>query len=432
MRFSGLSSHERQKNEAPTQKDTTMNNSNQEAREYRVQVKHELIRSFEDPHNPDIRIIHAYVRVADFPHKKLPDEINPRRHEKLVGSIPAKITNSIETTPEWFHLLNRGLLVIAQKAWYDNKTNTLHIVIQSDSDGGLADGATTDRVLADVKKNISEADFETLTEKEIPEYIKRAYVHLEIISGTNGDILVPLTGARNTSLQVKEFALEDLRGGYKKLKEVLNASPYKDIIRYRENDAQSVDIRTILGILILFHPKWDEVRRHPIVSYTSKGSVLNYFQDEEWESGFDQLTSVAVDILNLHNYIHLNFQEQYKKAFGKDGRVGNRKEVRYLDGKDFLWHPLLNQKVKYGIPDGWVYPILAVFRTLIKWPKSGKGHAEWIENPEKCFDRYGSELIESLIEQSENLGRNANATGKSKAVWNMLYLTFKYRISQIE
>ena len=406
-----------------------MENIPNSAREYRISIKPDHIRTFNNPHNEDIKIIHAYVRVIDFPHSKIPDEINPRRHETLKGQVPQGIKESLENRSELFHLFNRGMLVIAQKAYYDNKSNTLHFFISSNSEGGLADGATTDRVIGENKNSISITEFEKLTQDEIPEYLKNAYVHIEIITGMPAEYLVDLTEARNKSLQVKEFALEDLRGGYDNLKSALDKSKFKSKIRYRENDLQDVDIRTVLGILILFHPKWAEVDREPTIAYTSKGSVLTYFQDDEWKKGFEALAPIAADILELHNHMHLNFPIQYKKSFG-DGpsgkaRLGGRKEVKISKSKKskdklISSHPLLFEKVQYGIPDGWIYPLLASFRPLVSWPKNPKGTAEWITEPKKFFDNNGHKLIEDLVEMSESLGRNANATGKQRGLWKML------------
>ena len=248
-----------------------------DAREYRIPVSADYVRTFQDPHDPKIRLLHAYVRVADFPHGRLPDEINPRRHENLKGRIPDDIRNTLEENPHVFHLLNRGLLVVAQKAWYDNNSKLLHLILERESEAGLADGATTDRVIAKAKRQSANADFESLTEAEIPSHLREAFVHLEVISGLDGNNLVPLTAARNSSVQVKEFALEDLRGGYKNLRDVLENSRFKNRIRYRENDSQPVDVRTVLGLLTLFHPKWDELKKEPTIAYSYKGAVLDYY-----------------------------------------------------------------------------------------------------------------------------------------------------------
>jgi len=162
-------------------------------REYRISVSKDHIRTLRDPHNKDLNIHHAYIRIKDFPNGKIPDDVNPRSHEKPSGGVAEGIKTSLEGTPKWFHVLNRGILVIAEKAWYNNRTEKLHIIISSDDEGGLADGATTDRVIRNVKRDVSSADFESLAAHEIPEHLRDAFVHVEIISGGIGDMLVPLT-----------------------------------------------------------------------------------------------------------------------------------------------------------------------------------------------------------------------------------------------
>jgi hypothetical protein len=349
----------------------------------------------------------------------MPDEINPRRHENLKGHIPADIRTTLENSPQIFHLLNRGLLVIAENAWYDNKLNMLHIRIGPQAEGGLADGATTDRVISKTKREIGNAEFESLTESEIPQFLKDAYVHLEIISGLNGDSLVPLTAARNTSVQVKEFALEDLRGGYKELKDILESSRFKNRVRYRENDVQPVDVRTILGLLTLFHPKWNELNKEPIIAYAYKGAVLENYQDKEWSEGYMKVIPIVCDVLELHDYVHVNFAAKYKEAkeaVGEGAKFGRRMEIRNKETS----LALTGQKAPYGIPDGWVYPLLASMRELLVFPKTSKALVKWQMDPKKFFDKYGSTLVDMVIEYSDNMDRNPQATGKSKFLYSSL------------
>jgi hypothetical protein len=392
------------------------------SREYRFKVPPDNIRSFKDPHSAELHIHHAYVPVRSFAHGKLPDDVNPRSHEKLTGRVPEAIEESLKAQPKWFHNLNRGLLVIAQKAWYDNRSQMLHILINSPEEGGLADGATTDRVLAKAKNSVSSTDFESLAEGEIPEHLKDAFVHLEVISGEIGEMLVPLAGARNTSNQVKEFALENLGGGFDWLKETIESSELRGRVRYRENDPQPVDVRTVLGFLTLFHPKWTEAGKEPVIAYTSKGTILDYYREPEWRSGYESLRPVVVDILKLYDYVHVNFQvqyEKYKQSLGTGSKLGKRSEVRYSNKRSFKL-PLTGSTTKYFIPDGWLYPLLAAFRMLLEVPKAGRGQIKWLTDPQDFFDEHGREFVADVVEQSESLGSNPQSTGKSRPLWNNL------------
>jgi hypothetical protein len=387
-------------------------------KEFRFKVSQDNVRSFKDPNNPDLQIHHVYIRIRDFAHGQIPDDVNPRSHENPTGRIPKAIRETLKDTPRKFHLRNRGLLILAQKCWYDNKTQTLHIVIASPEQGGVADGATTDRVLREMKEEVAK-DLSTIPEEDIPEFLRDAYAHLEIISGDFGDDLVDLTRARNTSVQVQEFALENLGGGFDWLHEVIDQSEFQKRIRYRENDPEAVDIRAILGLLTLFHPKWNEEGKEPQIAFTSKGQVLQNFRDDKWKPGYQALRPVVLDILRLSEHIHLQFQPQYakyKEENSKAAKLGMRKEIAYRESGFML--PLSGEQTKYLVPDGWLYPIIASFRMLLQFPNDGP--ATWVMDPQQFFDNHGYDLVGLVAETSENLGRNPAAAGKSRPLWVQL------------
>jgi AIPR protein len=387
---------------------------------YRFRISQEHIRSLADPHDPDITIHHVYIPVREFKREMLPDDINPRSHDEPTGRVPQAIEASLLDYPKEFHLLNRGELIIAQSCKYDNGTKTLEITIGSKEDGGLADGATTDRVLAQAEDALANKRHSNRTPEELEESLSTAHVHLEIISGNLRDKLVRLAGARNTSNQVKEFALENLGGGFDWLKKLVEASALKGRIRYRENDPEPVDIRTVLALLTLFHPKWKELGKEPIIGYTSKGTVLNNYRDKEWLSGYKSLSPIVVNILELYDHIHCEFEPQYRKynreTNDSGSKLGRRREVLYKGGAEFEL-PLTGSKTKYSIPDGWLYPILASFRMLVQHVQ---GDAKWVTEPKTFFDESGYELVGSVVEQSKDLGFNPQAVGKSRPLWTNL------------
>lgn len=398
-------------------------NTSRFPQEYCIPVPQDYIRSVRSPHSEDLTNIHAFVKILDLVTGKLPDKINPRCHDKIPKNsrVPKAIRKSLKDDPKTFHLINRGCLILAKSAWYSNKTKMLHFVIKSEDEHGLVDGATTDRVLSMLKNGeIYDEDFSAL-EKEI---FRDSYIHLEIIAGDiDQDLRIKLADARNTSVQVKEFSLEDLRGNFDWLKNIIENSEFAGKISYQENEPKIVDVRTVLGLLTLFHPNWKN-GEEPIVAYTGKGRVIDKYQDREWSKKYRKLSPVVLDILKLYDYIHVNFPEQYKKAlYPKQARLGKRKEVKYLDpeeGQKPKKLPLTGQETRHVLTDGWLYPLLAAFRVLLKWPKNAKDDVKWKLNPYEYFDKHGSELVIDVVGQSEDLGRNANAAGKSRMLWRSL------------
>jgi hypothetical protein len=404
-------------------------------REYRIPASQDYVRNIKLPHWPNLTDIHAFVRIRDFVNGAIPDKINPRSHEGIKGGrVPQAITDSLDNNPKAFHLLNRGCLILAKKAWYDNNSKTLHFILESEDEHGMVDGATTDRVLENLKNEAAIADFDRLKEDEIPETFKESYLYLEILAGDmeNG-MRIELADARNTSAQVKEFSLEDLGHGFDWLKDVLEKSELAGLVRYRENEPKPVDVRTILALLTLFHPNWDNAKepKEPIVAYSGKARVIDLYRDEEWRDNYEKLSPVVVDIIKLYDYVHVNFQEQYMRAYGPSAKLGRRTEIDYRDPQKKQRPkilPLTNQSTRYPVPDGWLYPLLASFRMLLVWPKGAKGEVKWIIDPFSYFDKYGHELVQDIVEQSEELGHNPNATGKSGMLWRALRAKVENRL----
>lgn len=403
---------------------------------YSFKVTPDGVRLAPDPNNREITIIHAYPLVADFPNGVIPDEVNPRSHDRMPSRIATVIEESIITAPEEFHLRNRGITILAERATYNSETQELTFNCPNPAIYGVVDGATTDRVLAKVKVAALKEQLRKHEEEkivaEVPPFMEKARVHVEILTGDIGEGLVPLASARNTSIQVKEFALENLGGGFDWLKNAFASTEFAGRIKYRENDPQPVDIREILGLLTLFHAKWNKDKREPIVAYSSKGRVLEYYQSAEWRPGFEALMLVAPDILRLYDHIHVSFPAQYeayKTSIGSKARFGLRKEVKVKEKGVFVL-PLTQQKTQFLIPDGWIYPILAAFRMLLRY--SDTGPATWHLAPISFFDSIGASLVADVVDESEAMNRNPVAVGRARPLWNSLRKSVEMRRLNIE
>lgn len=421
-----------------------MNATSNKSHVYRIPASQDYVRNLKNPHLDGLTIIHAFVKVKDFPNGEIPDKINPRSHDNinLTANIPKAISDSTQDEPTTFHLLNRGCLILAKKAWYDNKEKLLHFVIESEDEHGMVDGATTDRVLAEIKAQVAKevlkipkasfADFSILKDSQIPEYFMNAYIHIEIIAGDVNGLRINLADARNTSRQVKEFALEELRGNFKWLKDVIEKSVLKGRIKYREDDPEPVDVRTVLALLTLFHPFWNEKKMDPVIAYTGKGRIIEMYQDEAWKEGYENLASVTIDILKLYDFIHVEFQKKYMEFYGPGAKLGKRKEVKYYDEEEKARKLHLTQsKTQYVLADGWLYPLLGSLRVLLKHQKGNKKLAVWKIDPFEFFNKYGSQLVPILVESSEDYGRNPNAVGKSRRVWDALRTKVENQLFQL-
>lgn len=66
-----------------------------------------------------------------------------------------------------------------------------------------------------------------------------------------------------------------------------------------------------------------------------------------------------------------------------------------------------------------IFPLLASLRALVGYDKTGKAY--WKSDAVRFFEKYGGELVATLIEQLEMLGGNPQTAGKKKPVYTALH-----------
>ena len=135
-----------------------------------------------------------------------------------------------------------------------------------------------------------------------------------------------------------------------------------------------------------------------------------------------------IDILTLSDYIHQNLAEKYKSIGGfsaliDDGKerkgikLGKVAEVRHYKDEGFPLYYAGNT-TEFRFPQAWIVPILSAHRALVSY----RGDTtKWKCDPFEFFDKHGKKLLATVMETSKSLGRNLNATGKSKPLYGQLY-----------
>ena len=382
---------------------------------------------------------HAYPRVIDWPGKLFPDEVNPRSHadECLVGSLPKAIEETLRENPSSFEFVNRGALLLVDKLRFHPSNSKVYVTLTNNDSTGLADGATTDAVIAKLQRKAR-------TDPLLRAQLAKARFHVEIIEGLDERALLSrIVLGRNTSRQVKSWTIADFNGVFDWLKDLLEREdgPFRGRVGYEENSGNAVKILHIISYLTCFHPVYNEHltdggQRAPTAAYCSAGIMDKRFADDTWAPGYKALKPVAEDILKLHDHLHINFHVAYDRwvaqSEGKQGKLGGRSciESHLKDGGIEL--PLTRGTALYGVPDGLIYPLLASFRALLKFRVyGGELRAEWKTQPRAVFDVYGSALMCRLMEQLKFFNGNPNAVGKSRLVYASLHDQMQVIASQI-
>jgi hypothetical protein len=403
------------------------------------------------PH-PDQRkrhtiVHHLYPLLSEWVGRSLPDGVNPRSHEPecLKSPVAKQIEQTIVDKPEDFFLANRGTTIIADHVEFDRKTGNVTVTISDPENQGIADGATTDAVLAKVQTRLAREIMDNkegnylqlidLKKSSIPEILKNGRIHLEVIVGLEDrERIASLVQGRNTSRQVKGWSMENFRGAFEWVKNILEdeKSIFRGKIGYEENSSQDTNILDVLSLATLFHPEFDESDggdKAPTVAYANKGRMDIRLADENLIKGYKGLAPILEDILKLHDHVYANFEYAYEKVFGAKARLGRREGIQSrLLGEPYELS-LTGLKSNYVIPSGFIFPLLASFRALVSY-KGGKAH--WKVDPFEFFDKYGNKLVGELMEQVEAQGGNPNVAGKRKLVYTALHTKASLYLSKAQ
>lgn len=354
----------------------------------------------------------AVVNVNHLPDFSKWRQINVR-DPKLIGAVPSAIRESLATKPEMFVFMNRGISVAVESARFDNKDGTVTIKLSDPSLHGLLDGGHTYKIIRDETQTLQSPQF----------------VRVEFLEGFSAEEIPDIVDARNTSNQVRDESLMNLAGEFNHLKKALFGMPYLEQIAFKEYEVDAngepkpIDVREIIAILTAFDKDHFNETVHPINAYRSKAACLKHFKDNP--NSFRKLYPLAPKILALYDEIQARLPELYNKARGQTGSVSGGKfgkltGVTVYEGKRSVQLFYTNRTSKYGVPAGFVYPMLGAFRALLE-EKAGK--YVWGKQLDPV-DLLAGELGLKLADTIGNFAldaQNPSKTGKSPLVWQACY-----------
>ncbi|MGH9515518.1 MAG: AIPR family protein [Terriglobales bacterium] len=356
-----------------------------------------------------------FVAVIDI--RELPDlsawrRINVR-DPKLSGAVPSAIRASVHDNPELFVFLNRGIVLSVDSASFNNQTGRLTVTLKDPQLHGLLDGGHTYNILLEERESLDDAQ----------------YVKIEILEGFKQEEIPTLVDARNTSNQVRDQSLMNLQGEFEKLKRAIALQPYSGLIAYKEHEllddggSKPIDVREVIAILTCFDRASFTERIHPINAYRSKAACLQHFS--EHKSDYERIYPLAADILELYDNVQLLLPDLYNRVRGKSGEVeggkfGKLTGVTKYDGKRKAHLHFIREESKYGVPAGFVYPVLAAFRALLE-EKSGRYSWGKGVEPQKMLEGQLGETLADTIGNFALDARNPSKTGKSPLVWQACY-----------
>lgn len=356
--------------------------------------------------------------------KNIPMQTNPRE-QNLNTNVAKKIKDSLlDPGQKDFYLLNRGLLLSADKVIYDNTSNKVKVSFTDLDIHGDVDGGHTYKIIQENSDMLEP---------------NQQFVKIEILTNV-GEMFESLAAARNTSVQVTDQSIAELEKRFEPIKDVFQNESFFNDIAYKQNAEGKIDISTILAIFNAFNiDRYVGTKEYPINSYSSNKACVNIYINESKKHEIDpennpyvKMEPIMIDIIKLYDKLEVNMPTYYKNETG-NGRYGAITGiVTRQQGKPAFRSKFYNKSMEYLTPISFIYPILGAFRALVSVDES-TGLYTWHKNidPLKVLDDIGSELVSNTINMSRNLGNNPNATGKSRNLWHTLYLTVKMQIMEL-
>ncbi len=352
--------------------------------------------------NRGIRTYNAVVPVRAIPEAFLEWMGVNAREPSLGGRVPKAIRDTLDNKPDWFVAYNRGLALLAAEVNYDNKNQQMTVVFDDKTQHGVFDGGHTLKVILDRRADgqADEGD--------------EAHCRLEIMTGVPPDVITEVVEARNTSRQVASKSLLNLDGRFKPLKATLGPTLTK-LISWKENEDAPIDVREVIALLTALDRTHYDDTRHPMVAYSGREACLKHF--EASTECYAKLYPVARDILKLWQEIQATVPGQYNANEG--GRFGRLKGCEPLRHEREL--PVLGSSTEYSFPNGYLYPIVAAFRSMLV---ETSGVYNWGKGLDPCnLVRSGlaAKIFSGPIVNSIRDYHNPNKTGKDTNVWALAY-----------
>lgn len=367
-------------------------------------------------------------------------EPNPRT-QNLKTSVAKEIKASLLERDGHFHRKNRGILLTADSFSYDNKTGTLEWIEAEPKVHGCLDGGHTlaiiDTVVGTPQWEKAQVEKNKKAESEKDEKHKPArpqFVTLQIVRGLPLDEIPEIAGARNTSVNVEDFALGELEGKFEFLKPVLKNKKLDHLVAFKQNEMRSEKMpMDVLGVLqrltVLNNKEFDDDQKQPYHAYWSRSKTYNEFV--KLIPQYERLAKLTPDALALPEYIVSKYKDWYQQTAGKSntGRpaFGRTRECKAVDkSTTFAFLPIVREsapkEVKYQLQtEALAMPIMAALRVIIS---DDAEEARWLEDPYAFLDLVGPTLVDSLTSAIQTM-RGSTTVLKSKDVWKNLYVQAK-------
>jgi hypothetical protein len=350
----------------------------------------DTVTEMQDPKFKNIKYIEAFLPFDEI--VKLPNgNANVRSASELRKPFKGML-HTAESRPDMFQLMNRGIIFLCRDAEYDRRSKKIKVrvpeAVLSRKSGqepfGPMDGGHTKAAMHQVVEEAESGAYNAIKNWSMP------YGRVRFVINKEGLDVAPIVEAVNTSLQVKEYTLDEYQGRFDKLKKALGDQGFDvDKVSWRENEDREWHVVEIIQRLSLFlKERWTSLQ--PVAMYKSKTKALRLYANPESRREFTRLSPVIMDVVSLPEYI----QAQFSLGDVLKGRkLGKLEGVKKL--KEPWTRPNTVWPTEHRIDMGVLLPMAAAFRQLL-YVKRGQDDYSWRVDYKKVFEECADELYEAF------------------------------------
>jgi len=366
--------------------------------------------------------------------KDLPSGIstaaNARDPVGLNRSIYTEIAENLagnRATPGCFDLMNKGITILAKRVQIINaKHHVLQVEIPpNDSHFGIVDGAHTGIIINNGTEN-----------NEVHEL---QYVWVTIRTGVPDEIAPLVAQGLNTGLKVAPQSIYDLEGTFDWLREEMAQMGLEDVVRWRESDKGSYDVRDIIAILECFNAIEfsNDKDRHPISAYEKFSIPLQRFHNDYQayaedikNSQYHRLRPLLRGALMLYDHVGHDFREIYNKQVKGGKGQGGKLSIMNTKTKGKHQFPFARLSPEASqLHKGALFPILASLRNYVVVDPHGKKDAKWLGSFDDVLmewndwgpDGMPSRLVSMVANSANKAGVGPDGIGKDRSLWGNLH-----------
>ena len=376
-------------------------------------------------------------------------ESNPRKPKE--SAVTREILDTLKENPERFHLMSKGILVsssscdvlernrfkldfenngYAQPGILDGGHNTF--AIAKHLLGYVLDDMEIKKIrdwesLVPIWKKCNErlADLFTNTSNEDGAMELRFVVPIEIIFPRNpvDDETLDLWGlshrdithARNNNVQLTDATKDHHQGFYNYLKETLPENVRKKI-EWKTNDGGQIKAADVVSLALIPLSKLSKdiigTEISPVKLYNSKQYCVEVFREilekkgnGTWKGSTYDLTNKSIKsaldlvprLIELYDFIYINFPDAYNKAGGKFGRIDGVRiyDEQHTTDKKYSKKPFHTKyhecETDYQYADGFIVPLVVGLKEIMEFDSDG--NVLWLFDPKEFLKENFSNIL---------------------------------------